>query len=346
MTFAERIKAEGLESSFEAFALEQVAALAGREASYLWQKAATRPSLLETLPSPKKEDAQGAFWSWVYSQGAPAQEEQEEASSLVLAPHILDRVVLEGKHFQAKRVLWHLRQGEYPLLWGSPGSGKTHLAQSIADEAGLRFVLLTLNPDSTKGEFLGNRSPLNGKFFPTAFYKAWKRGGLVLLDEIGMALGAISNVLNAALEQREILFPNGRRVKMHEHFFLVLADNSNLWGTSARFPERNDLGSAFRDRLSYVGFEYDEALELRILSNIHPAKARAIQAAVKACRAALDKEQVPLFAGPRFAFKAARALRAGFLSWQECLESYCLQGYDPEALQAVMPALLAAGRNL
>lgn len=224
---------------------------------------------------------------------------------------ITDKIKLNGKHKETARVQRILRNRAYPFLYGNPGAGKTHLIKSLAEDMGLDFVLISCAPDMLKSEITGSRSPLNGEYYRTAFRNAWetcKNGGVILFDEAGLAPGSFLNVLNSAMEQRIICFPDLETVKMHSDCFLCFADNSALYGNDNLYPERGDAGGAFRDRLTYVDFTYDEALELMILTNIMQSleNASVWHEIVLDIRKVTQASGVPIFASPRFAYRAAK----------------------------------------
>ena len=265
--------------------------------------------------------------------------------------HITDKIKLHGKHIQAARIKRYLRLGLYVFLHGSPGGGKSTLASSLAEDMGLEFQCLTLNPDSTKSELIGNKSILNGETFSTKFGKFYENGGLVCIDEVGMGTGGILNILNSALSpdhngNKFIEFPDGRRVKMHKDFFLIFCDNSNLWGNDPLFSERSDLGSAFRDRLSYIRFNYDNDLEKRILTRIWGSKLKAEKwnEAVLKIRDIINKAGIPIFASPRFSFAASRLIIAGD-SFLEALESSLWQGLPEDSISGVKDDILKLWKN-
>lgn len=259
----------------------------------------------------------------------------------IAPPHILDAVTCGQKnmHYQCERIVRKLKQGKYPFLHGSPGAGKTTLVLQIAEAAKLEPVLIPCSPDMLRSEVIGNKSPLSGEYFPVPFYEAWKNGGVVLFDEVGLAPGSFLNMLNAALAQQELRFPSGERIQRNAHCFIVFADNSNLWGRDDQFPERQDAGAAFRDRLTYIKFEYDNTLQETILRNIlGPIQGPRWHAYTIRVRAILetgnDGNRVGIFASPRFAIAGAIALRAGD-TLEEVLEEALYQGLPNEVIEAI-----------
>lgn len=282
----------------------------------------------------------------------PNLEDVPEVTTIInVKEDITDRIKLSGKHKQAARIKRYLRLRLYVFLHGSPGGGKSTLAAHLAEDMGLKFQCMTLNPDSTKSELIGNRSILNGETFHTKFGNFYENGGFVCIDEVGMGTGGILNILNSALSpdhngDKFIEFPDGRRVKMHKEFFLMFCDNSNLWGNDPLFSERQDLGAAFRDRLSYIRFEYDNAMELRILTKIWGSKGRAEKwnSTVVKMREIIEKAGIPLFASPRFSFAASKLIIAGD-SFLEALESSLWQGLPEDSISGIKNDVLRLWKN-
>lgn len=256
--------------------------------------------------------------------------------------HVLDAVRCGrvGMHMQCSEVISVWKQGEYPFLYGAPGAGKTTLIQQVAEQCQLDFLLIPCSQDMLRSEVLGTKNPLNGEYYPSHFYHCWRNGGIVLFDEVGLAAGTFLNLLNGALAQHELRFPNGDRIKKHEHCFIAFADNSNLWGTDPIFSERQDAGGAFRDRLTYIQFQYDTKLELHVIGKILDS-VRGIRwhDYVLRVRAIVSAHSLPIFASPRFAFKGAKALKNGS-TLEQVLDRILFQGLSPDVIGEVKREIL------
>jgi MoxR-like ATPase len=320
------------------------------------------PSVPDPTPSsspffPTEDEAKKYLESLLQPSPVPDQGQEEEVPAVPVETRtaevsakpakqdITDLIKVSGKHEKCSLIKTILRLRRYPLMWGSPGSGKTHLFTSIMQEMELPSSIVTLSQDSMRSEQLGSKSPLNGEYFTTDFRKIWEHGGGMLFDEIGLANANLVNIFNAALEQRVINFPDGKTVKMHENCFVLFADNSNLRGCDPLFPERQDLGGAFRDRLSYIQFGYDESLELDILKKIwnDPAKARAWHNAVLQVRQIINKAQIPIFASPRFAFRGSELLQNG-LDFRTICEIELWKGLDEDTISSVRSQVYSCWR--
>ncbi len=163
---------------------------------------------------------------------------------------------------------------------------------------------------------------------------------MILFDETCLSPGAFLNVLNSALEQRQILFPSREMIDKHEHCFILFADNSAGYGNDPKFPERGDIGGAFRDRISYVDFAYDEKIEIQVLTEIFQDTYRAqkFHRMVKAMRAWLETQgDLPVFASPRFAYKAAKLLMEQTVPLKRILSMQLYRGINEDILQRVRP---------
>lgn len=257
---------------------------------------------------------------------------------------VTDKIIIDNKHKVANWVKIILRHRRYPFLHGSPGGGKNHLVDSLARDMGLPYLIVTCATDMLKSELLGTKSPLlvgKDAYSESKFRRLWEHGGLVLFDECGLAPGAFLNILNSAMEQKVIDFPDGEQVPMHKDFFMVFTDNSTLYGNDPRFPERGDVGGAFRDRLTYVKFEYDtniEALVIAMRLNGNVRLALDWHKKVLCLRSELDKLDVPVFASSRFAYNAALWMAAG-VDLKTIIESELLRGVGDDLVKIVAPAI-------
>lgn len=267
--------------------------------------------------------------------------ESTPVSEVESSSDITDKITLTGKHKQTDLIKIVLSMREYPFLFGAPGAGKTHLMLSIAQDMDLDFVNVSCANDMFKSELLGSVSPVSGNYYATAFYHAWEKGGLILLDEVGLASGAFLNVLNAGLAQREIRFPNGKRVQMHPHCFIAFADNSALYGNDPLFPERQDAGTAFRDRISYIEFEYDTDLEFKIISarfNGDTGRAKSWHSTILKLRTEINALNVPVFVSPRFAYAGAKGFVKG-LSYERVIKMYLMRGLNGDIHNTCQPVI-------
>jgi len=128
------------------------------------------------------------------------------------------------------------------LLYGLPGTGKTHAAHN-APLDGRPLYSVTLTPDTPAAELRGFYVPNGSEFVwqDGPAIRAWRTGGRLVLNEIDHAGGdALSFLLNCLDSQETacLTLPTGEMVKPHPQFQAVATMNGS--------PD--DLPLALRDR--------------------------------------------------------------------------------------------------
>lgn len=106
----------------------------------------------------------------------------------------------------------------------------------------------------------------NGKYQETQFYKAFKNGGLFVLDEIDASVPEALVVLNTAIANGYFDFPN-EKVEAHKNFRIVACANTYGLGGNDIYVGRNQLDGASLDRFAVVYFDYDETLEKELVED-------------------------------------------------------------------------------
>jgi len=166
-----------------------------------------------------------------------------------------------------------LRNNVY--MYGVAGSGKTHTAIKVAETLDLDFYVETgLNIDNFR--LFGGNSPIDGKYHETAFYKAFKNGGVFLLDEMDRAEPEILISFNTAIEQGKALF-GSEMVERHENFVLIGAGNTRLNGSENGYFA-NVQDHSVKSRSVFVQMELTDDAELqRFDKPEHKKLVKAIQ---------------------------------------------------------------------
>ena len=145
------------------------------------------------------------------------------------------------------------------FLTGPAGSGKNVLCQQIAQCLGLPFYFS--NAVTQEYKILGF-TDANGRYQETQFYKAFKDGGLFMLDEIDASNPEVLNVLNAAIANRYQDFPAPIGfVKAHPNFRIVAAGNTYGTGADYDYVGRTQLDAATLNRFGVVHVDYDPRIE-------------------------------------------------------------------------------------
>ena len=204
-------------------------------------------------------------------------------------------------------ILAILAQRENVYLIGPAGSGKTTIAEQCAKALALQFYCY--GAVKFDHDIIGHIDA-EGKYSQTNFYRAFKHGGLVLMDEMDASSSNALLTLNAALANDFASFPlgndgEGGMVKKHPDFVVIASANTFGHGASAQYVGRNPMDMATLDRFCNVTMGYAESLERAIAGN------DAWVDYVQAVRAAVEHHKMRYVVSPRASVKGAKLLAAG-----------------------------------
>lgn len=160
-------------------------------------------------------------------------------------------------HNKFKDVLELVNSNIPVMLTGGAGSGKSSTCEKIAEALGLEFYFSNAITQEYK---LTGFIDANGVYQETQFYKAFKDGGLFVLDEVDASVPEALIILNTAIANKYFDFPNGK-IKAHENFRIVACANTYGLGNDDMYVGRNQLDAASLDRFAIVKFDYDNELE-------------------------------------------------------------------------------------
>lgn len=179
---------------------------------------------------------------------------------------VVDHKEIEGVvHEDLEKVLKLISTKEPVFLYGPAGSGKTSLAVKSAEILGLDHYSISVNEQTTKTDFLGYFDA-KSQIVTTNFRKAYQNGGMFIIDEIDAGNPNVLTVLNSALSNGSMGFPDGN-VEAHKDFVCVCTANTTGNESNIQYIGRNILDAATLDRFlrKYVG--YSESLEQALLSS-------------------------------------------------------------------------------
>lgn len=170
------------------------------------------------------------------------------------------KVELEGVlHGKFDTVMKFVQLGEPVFLTGPAGSGKNVLCQQIAKALSLDFYFTNAVTQEYK---LTGFTDAMGVFHESQFYKAFKNGGLFMLDEMDASIPEVLIILNAAIANRYFDFPAPiGYVEANPNFRVVAAGNTFGNGADYEYVGRNQLDAASLDRFAMVRIDYDEKIE-------------------------------------------------------------------------------------
>ena len=227
---------------------------------------------------------------------------------------------------------------EPALLVGPAGSGKTYAAEHVAKALGVEFYPMSIGGQTTQSQLLGYMDAV-GSYVSTVFRKAFELGGVFLLDEIDAGNANTLTILNAALANGYMSFPDGT-VKKHADFRCIAAANTYGSGADRQYVGRNKLDDATLDRFNVITWDYDEVLELSITPNNQWTKT------VQSYRAAAVALGFLVVISPRASFKGAKLIANG-ISEKRALEMVVFKGMAPDKVKqmnTVAREILAAAK--
>jgi hypothetical protein len=209
-------------------------------------------------------------------------------------------------------------------LVGPAGTGKTRMGLNAARALQEEFILQPFNPQTTKSELVGYMDA-TGRYVESPFYKAFKQGKLFIADEFDAANPAVATVLNAAVSNRVMTFPNGETVRAHEHFRAMFAMNTYGTGGDDRYTGRSRLDLATLDRMVFLYVPIDPGLEAALVGIPDVASPsvditeggrfgseRDILHEIVSVRGAIEREKLRYSVSPRATIHACALHKAGF----------------------------------
>lgn len=178
--------------------------------------------------------------------------------------------VVDGKKFEGEGVTHEkfdtivkfVANNEPVFLTGPAGSGKNVLCQQVAKALGLNFYFS--NAVTQEYKITGFTDAM-GVFHESQFYKAFKNGGLFMLDEMDASIPEVLVILNAAIANRYFDFPAPiGYVEAHSDFRVIAAGNTFGLGANYEYVGRNQLDMASLDRFAVVKVDYDKGIEMNV----------------------------------------------------------------------------------
>ena len=170
------------------------------------------------------------------------------------------KVELDGvQHEKFDTVLKFVANAEPVMLVGPAGSGKNELCKQVAQALGLDFYFTNAVTQEYK---ITGFTDANGRYQETQFYKAFKNGGLFMLDEMDASIPEVLVILNAAIANGYFDFPAPIGfVQAHPNFRVIAAGNTLGHGADYEYVGRNQLDGASIDRFALVFVDYSTTIE-------------------------------------------------------------------------------------
>lgn len=176
-------------------------------------------------------------------------------------PTTVNPVPENPRHYRYSLIRAILGAGVHVFLVGPAGSGKTTVADQIAEDMDLPFYSESGHELMTAYDLLGFKNAM-GDFILTYLCQALEFGGIFLMDEMDAMNSAALVAMNriAALKPGSRVRIGEREVVMHSDFHII--GGGNTWGRGATAAyQRQVLDFASINRFARLDFGYDAHLE-------------------------------------------------------------------------------------
>lgn len=165
------------------------------------------------------------------------------------------------KHKKFDYVKTLIENGQYVMLEGEAGTGKTTMFMQIAEKLGIPFFSITGTQQTSVANMLGFRA-VNGNYISTQLREAYEHGGMYLMDEYDAFNPNTILALNS-IENGFLSFPD-KVVHAHEDFIICATCNPSDKHSS--FTGRSKQDAASLDRYLTVPLDRDPDLEALLTS--------------------------------------------------------------------------------
>lgn len=219
-------------------------------------------------------------------------------------------------HNQFENLLKIVGTGQAVLMVGPAGTGKTHGAQMVADALDLKFYSISVGSQTSKSDLIGYLDATH-TYVSTQFREAYEKGGLFLLDEADAGNSNVLILLNAALSNGYMAFPDGM-IKAHEDFRMIATANTFGHGANRQYVGRNQLDAATLDRFACLIWDIDDKVEADMAGPT--AEGKKWLSVVRAVRKrAIEDLELRVVVSPRATQRGVTLLNAG-LSFEDTLQ--------------------------
>ena len=176
---------------------------------------------------------------------------------------IKDKLESQGEIFHEKfdDIAKFVMKGRAPYLYGPSGCGKTYMVNNqLAGILGANVV--TNGYVIYEQDILGYTNSATGQYVPGNFYRCYKYGDIIFLDELDNGVANATVVLNGFTggNNTSYTFPDGLNTKRHPNFRIIAAGNTNGSGRTVAHNTRQKMDESVMQRLKAVECGYDNRI--------------------------------------------------------------------------------------
>ena len=243
--------------------------------------------------------------------------------------------VLPGQLFHNKfeEVVKVLSLRLHPLLVGPAGSGKNVILEQTAKALKLNFYYVN---DVTEEHKVMGFVDANGKFQQTQFFKAFTKGGLIMIDEMDNSHPSALLAINAALGtgyHQYLTFPDGILYESNPDFYLAAAANTYGTGSDQIYCGRSSLDGASLNRFLPIFIDYDKNLEQNLVKNT------SILNLFWQVRESINKNKIRHVISTRNIVNADRMLNSNMFTLNSIFDYTIIQSMSEDDLRMILKDL-------
>lgn len=249
--------------------------------------------------------------------------------------------VLPGQLFHNKfeEVVKVLSLRLHPLLVGPAGSGKNVILEQAAKALKLNFYYVN---DVTEEHKVMGFVDANGKFQQTQFFKAFTKGGLIMIDEMDNSHPSALLAINAALGtgyHQYLTFPDGILYESNPDFYLAAAANTYGTGSDQIYCGRSSLDGASLNRFLPIFIDYDKNLEQNLVKNT------SILNLFWQVRKSINKNKIRHVISTRNIVNADRMLNSNMFTLNSIFDYTIIQSMSEDDLRMILKDLASGSMD-
>jgi MoxR-like ATPase len=172
---------------------------------------------------------------------------------LILPPDQQGSILPESNIAAFQKIVDDIINGHNVMLIGGAGTGKTYLAEIIAEALGRGRQTINCSQYTSPLEILGGET-LEG-YKDGKLIEAWRNGDLLILDEMPKLDPNTAGLLNEALSRTDkagavIQSPRGEKVKKNDNFAVIATGNVYPNSEDIAYAANNKQDLSLLDRFS------------------------------------------------------------------------------------------------